>query len=166
MAAYVGLSLLVGIRTEEVRSLKWRHVKLDVPADTVPHVEVWRSVRRRGETKTLKSRRTLAMPHQLVVVLRALRSAQQSQRAALGLSWSDEDFVFGTDSGEQRSAHDVRRAFRALLGEAGFENPEAWTPRELRTSFVSVLSDHGIPTEVIARVAGHSTTEITERVYR
>ncbi|MFF3318609.1 tyrosine-type recombinase/integrase [Streptomyces sp. NPDC003035] len=155
-----------GIRTEEVRPLKWRHVKLDVPADTVPHVEVWRSVRRRGETKTLKSRRTLAMPHQLVVVLRALRSAQQSQRAALGLSWSDEDFVFGTDSGEQRSAHDVRRAFRVLLGEAGFENPEAWTPRELRTSFVSVLSDHGIPIEVIARVAGHSTTEITERVYR
>lgn len=164
--AYVALSLLVGIRTEEVRPLKWSHVKLDVPRDTAPHVEVWRSVRRTGETKTRKSRRTLAMPQQLVVVLRTLRDAQQSQRAALGLAWSDEEFVFGTDSGAQRSAHDVRRAFRVLLKEAGFVNPEAWTPRELRTSFVSVLSDHGIPIEVIARVAGHSTTQTTERVYR
>ncbi|MFI8767297.1 tyrosine recombinase XerC [Streptomyces sp. NPDC053792] len=164
--AYVALSLLVGIRTEEVRPLKWSHVKLDVPDGTMPHVEVWRSVRRQGETKTRKSRRTLAMPQQLVAVLRSLRVAQQAQRDRLGLAWSDEDFVFGTDSGQQRTAEAVRRAFRALLKEAGFEDPKAWTPRELRTSFVSVLSDHGIPIEVIARVAGHSTTQVTERVYR
>ncbi|MFD3944065.1 tyrosine recombinase XerC [Streptomyces sp. NPDC058579] len=164
--AYLALSLLVGIRTEEVRPLTWSHVKLDVPEDSVPHVEVWRSVRRRGETKTRKSRRTLAMPQQLVGTLRALREVQQAQRALLGLSWRDDDYVFGTDSGAVRSAHDVRRAFRALLKEAGFETPESWTPRELRTSFVSVLSDHGIPIEVIARVVGHSTTQTTELVYR
>ncbi|MFD3728284.1 tyrosine recombinase XerC [Streptomyces sp. NPDC058671] len=164
--AYLALSLLVGIRTEEVRPLMWSHVKLDVPDGTMPHIEVWRSVRRTGETKTRKSRRTLAMPQQLVAILRSLREAQQAQRELLGLAWSDEDFVFGTASGHQRTAEDVRRAFRTLLKEAGFENPEAWTPRELRTSFVSVLSDHGIPIEVIARVAGHSTTQTTERVYR
>jgi hypothetical protein len=27
-----------------------------------PHVEVWRSVRRTGDTKTRKSRRTIALP--------------------------------------------------------------------------------------------------------
>ncbi|MFE5548310.1 tyrosine recombinase XerC [Streptomyces sp. NPDC056534] len=164
--AYVALSLLVGIRTEEVRPLTWSHVKLEVPDGTMPHVEVWRSVRREGETKTRKSRRTLAMPKQLVSVLSSLCEAQQAQRALLGLAWSDEDFVFGTDSGQQRTAEGVRRAFRSLLKEAGFEDPKAWTPRELRTSFVSVLSDHGIPIEVIARVAGHSTTHVTEQVYR
>lgn len=36
----------------------------------------------------------------------------------------------------------------------------------LRTSFVSLLSDHGIPIEVIARVVGHSGSNTTERVYR
>ncbi|MGW4724506.1 tyrosine-type recombinase/integrase [Streptomyces sp. NPDC004291] len=55
---------------------------------------------------------------------------------------------------------------RTRSKEAGFEDPRAWTPRELRTSFVSVLSDHGIPIEVIARVAGHSNTQVTEQVYR
>ncbi|MEV7671553.1 site-specific integrase [Streptomyces sp. NPDC088752] len=164
--AYLALSLLVGIRTEEVRPLTWNHVKLDVPDGTVSHIEVWRSVRRQGETKTRKSRRTLAMPQQLVTVLRSLRESQRAQRGALGLTWNDEDFVFSTDSGQQRTAEAVRRAFRALLKEAGFEDPRAWTPRELRTSFVSVLSDHGIPIEVIARVAGHSNTQVTEQVYR
>ncbi|MFD3532535.1 tyrosine recombinase XerC [Streptomyces sp. NPDC058664] len=164
--AYLALSLLVGIRTEEVRPLTWSHVKLDVPDGTMPHIEVWRSVRRTGETKTRKSRRTLAMPQQLVAILCSLRETQQAQRESLGLVWSDEDFVFGTASGQQRTAEDVRRAFRTLLKEAGFEDPGAWTPRELRTSFVSVLSDHGIPIEVIARVVGHSTTQTTEQVYR
>ncbi|MFF3840774.1 tyrosine-type recombinase/integrase [Streptomyces sp. NPDC001930] len=137
-----------------------------MPDGTMPHIEVWRSVRRQGETKTRKSRRTLAMPQQLVAVLRSLRQAQQVQRGLLGLAWSDEDFVFGTDSGQQRTAEAVRRAFRTLLREAGFEDPKTWTPRELRTSFVSVLSAHGIPIEVIARVAGHSNTQVTEKVYR
>jgi len=28
--------------------------------------------------------------------------------------------------------------------------PEEWTPREMRHSFVSLLSDHGVPLEKIA----------------
>ncbi|WP_371258598.1 tyrosine-type recombinase/integrase [Streptomyces sp. CC53] len=164
--AYVVVSLLVGIRTEEVRPLKWSRVHLSPADGVVPHIEVWRSVRRRGEMKTHKSRRTLAVPRQVVVVLEELQAEQRRRREALGLAWDPEGFVFGTDSGEQRTADQVRRSFRALLRQAGFEQPEKWTPRELRHSFVSLLSDRGIPIEVIARVVGHSTTVVTEKVYR
>ncbi|PNE41600.1 tyrosine-type recombinase/integrase [Streptomyces noursei] len=163
---YVAVSLLVGIRTEEVRPLTWDRVHLDPPSGTAPHIEVWRSVRRRGETKTVKSRRTLAMPKQLVETLRAYQKAQQVRRESLGLSWGDGDFVFGTSSGEQRTAENVRRNFRVLLGEAGFIEPKQWTPRELRHSFVSILSDHGVPLEKIARLVGHSSSQTTEAVYR
>jgi integrase len=41
-----------------------------------------------------------------------------------------------------------------------------WTPRELRHSFVSLLSDSGIPLEEISRLVGHSSTAVTEQVYR
>ncbi|MFJ8078665.1 site-specific integrase, partial [Streptomyces sp. NPDC096176] len=164
--AYVVVSLLVGIRTEEVRPLTWNRVHLAPPAGTAPHIEVWRSVRRREETKTRSSRRTLAVPRQLVAVLLVHRDNQQRRRETLGLTWNEDGYVFGTDSGEQRSAFTVRRSFRALLEAAGFTHPEEWTPRELRHSFVSLLSDHGIPLEVIARVVGHSGTQTTEAVYR
>ena len=39
-------------------------------------------------------------------------------------------------------------------------------PRELRHSFVSLLSDNGIPLEEISRLVGHSSTATTEAVYR
>ena len=39
-----------------------------------------------------------------------------------------------------------------------------WTPRELRHSFVSLLSDAGVPLEDIAQLVGHSGTTVTELV--
>ncbi|QKW01700.1 tyrosine-type recombinase/integrase [Streptomyces sp. NA02536] len=45
-------------------------------------------------------------------------------------------------------------------------NADEWTPRELRHSFVSLLSDRGVPLEVISRLVGHSGTAVTEEVYR
>lgn len=41
-----------------------------------------------------------------------------------------------------------------------------WTLRELRHSFVSLLSDSGIPVEEISRLVGHKSTVVTELVYR
>jgi integrase len=43
---------------------------------------------------------------------------------------------------------------------------DGWTPRELRTSFVSLLSHRGVSIEEIARLAGHASTRTTEVVYR
>lgn len=45
-------------------------------------------------------------------------------------------------------------------------NAKDWTPRELRHSFVSLLSDNGMPLEEISRLVGHSSTAVTELVYR
>jgi integrase len=40
------------------------------------------------------------------------------------------------------------------------------TPRELRHSFVSVLSDAGVPVEEISQLVGHSGTTVIQLVYR
>ncbi|MFF9896171.1 tyrosine-type recombinase/integrase [Streptomyces longispororuber] len=164
--AYVVLSLLVGVRPEEARPLTWKHVHLAESGSGKPHVDVWRSVRRHGDTKTRKSRRSLAMPKQAALVMKAHRVRQKAECLAAGEAWTDDRLVFPTETGERRDATNVRRNFRALLREAGFEDPGVWTTRELRTSFVSLLSDHGIPIEVIARLVGHSASGTTERVYR
>ena len=41
-----------------------------------------------------------------------------------------------------------------------------WTPRELRHSLVSLLSDSGVSIEAIADLCGHAGTTVTEKVYR
>ena len=44
--------------------------------------------------------------------------------------------------------------------------PGTTGPRELRTSFVSLMSHQGVSIEEIARLVGHATTRTTEIVYR
>lgn len=65
--AYIVTALLTGARTEELRALTWEHLDLDV--DPLG-VQVWRSVRPGGDTKTEKSRRTLELPDRCVDALR------------------------------------------------------------------------------------------------
>jgi integrase len=52
-----------------------------------------------------------------------------------------------------------------LCKEAGLDSNE-WTPREMRHSFVSLMSEAGVPLEAIARVVDHSSTKVTQLVYR
>jgi integrase len=52
------------------------------------------------------------------------------------------------------------------VAKAAGLDPTEWTPRELRHSFVSLLSDSGVPIEDIADLCGHAGTTVTETVYR
>ncbi|MDT0447395.1 site-specific integrase [Streptomyces johnsoniae] len=170
MHAYVIVSLLTGARTEELRPLTWDHVGLEGRPDSKPpvppHIAVWRSVREGGDTKTRKSRRTLALPARAVAALRVQRRRQQRQREAAGVDWRESGLVFTSEVGTPMDAANVRRAFRRALAKAEGIDPAEWTPRELRHSFVSLLSDHDVPVEEIARLVGHAATATTEKVYR
>ncbi len=168
MHAYIVLSLLAGIRTEEARALRWQHVNLDGdPAarpPVPPHVAVWRSVRVHGDTKTERSRRTLGLPATAVQALCAWSGSQAGERLAAGDNWQDTGLVFTTHHGAALDAANVRKMFKRVCTEAG--TGDGWTPRELRTSFVSLLSHHGVSIEEIARLVGHASTRTTEVVYR
>ncbi len=167
MRAYIALCLATGIRTEEARALRWEHVTFGDP-DADPPVPasaaVWRSVRAHGDTKTEKSRRTLALPQMAIDALRAHKDQQAADRHVAGVQWSERDLVFATRTGAALDAANVRREFRAVCTAANI-GPK-WTPRELRHSFVSLMSTSGVPVEEIARLAGHSSSRTTEVVYR
>jgi len=167
MHAYISLCLATGIRTEEARALRWENIDFGDPAANPPmpaSAAVWRSVRSHGDTKTEKSRRTLALPEMAVNALWAHRERQAEERDTSGMTWSDRDLVFSTRTGAPLDAANVRREFRAVCKAAKIGGN--WTPRELRHSFVSLMSSSGVPVEEIARLAGHSNTRTTEVVYR
>jgi integrase len=168
MYAYIVLCLLVGVRTEEARALRWEHVDLDGDADAEPpvppHVAVWRSVRVHSETKTQRSRRTLGLPQMAMEALRALQESQADERLAVGDRWQDTGLVFITQLGTALDAANVRKMFRRACRAARIG--EHWTPRELRHSFVSLMSDSNVPLEKIAVLVGHSSSRTTETVYR
>ena len=68
----------------------------------------------------------------------------------------------GTQMDPANVCRDLRRALKLVPGL----EPEDWTPRELRHSFVSLLSDAGVPVEMISQLVGHRGTSVTEIVYR
>jgi len=171
MHAYVVVSLLTGARTEEMRGLRWDHVVAyeDQRQAWIPVTEagwghkkfaiyVWRSVRASGDTKTKKSRRSLALPKRAAEALRGSWDARPAENRGSGL-------VFCTANGDELDKDTVRRAFRKVLAGTSLD-PAQWAPRELRHSFVSLLDDANVPIEKISRLVGHADTTTTETVYR
>jgi integrase len=91
--AYVVVSLLTGIRTEEARAVRWSRVVawVDRERQWRPVTEVgfdherlaiyvWRSVRANGDTKTEKSRRTLELPTQAAEAPHTHHTRQAGER--------------------------------------------------------------------------------------
>jgi integrase len=110
--AYVVLSVMTGVRTEEARALRWDHVVAWVPEAREWHpvaeagwrrkkyaVYVWRSVREDGDTKTEKSRRTLEIPGDVAKALKEHHARQAQQRLEVGQAWQGNDLVFCTSIG-------------------------------------------------------------------
>lgn len=171
MHAYIVVSLLTGARTEEMRGLRWDHVVafdeqrqawIPVPETGWSHkkfaIYVWRSVRTGGDTKTKKSRRSLALPRRAADALRTLWDASPLGSRGSGL-------VFSADDGKELDKDTVRRAFRRALTRTSLDTKQ-WAPREMRHSFVSLLDDANVPIEKISRLVGHADTTTTETVYR
>jgi integrase len=170
IGAYIVVSLMTGARTEELRALTWNHIDLDgdpsVEPPVPPSMRVWRSVRAGGDTKSKRSRRTLELPRRCVEALRDQRATQTEARTDAGDRWVEHNLVFATSVGTPLDSANVRRSFRAVARSAAGLSADEWTPRELRHSFVSLLSSSGVPIEDISRLVGHVSTSVTEKVYR
>jgi integrase len=103
--AFIALCLLSGIRSEEARALTWDHVVAWVddatgwqPVSVVGFdgaragadrlaIYVWRSVRHGGDTKTVKSRRTLALPQRCDRTSRAGSGTTRAGFCAMPALW-------------------------------------------------------------------------------
>ena len=122
LEAYLALSLMTGIRTEEARALTWEHVDLRrrsgrEPARAAPRGRValgpvsWRHQDRAEQ-------RTLAMPEFVADVLREHRTRQAADRLRAGPRWKEDDLVFASTIGTPRSAGNVRRDFQRICETA------------------------------------------------
>ncbi|MBT2213770.1 tyrosine recombinase XerC [Actinomadura sp. NEAU-AAG7] len=160
LGAYIILAIVSGLRTEELRTLKWSDVDLDKAT-----VYVLRADRHKGETKTTLSRRGLGIADMAVEALRSLKTRQAAERLKAGETYQDHDLVFCHVDGRPYAAQHVRHRFAKVIKAANL-NPREWCPRELRHTFVSIMSDHDVPIEKISILVGHSSTKITETIYR
>lgn len=83
--------------------------------------------------------------------LREHRKRQAEDRLAAGAPWQDHGLVFASAIGTPLDAANVRREFGKITEAAGLG--VGWAPRDLRHTFVSLMSADSVPIEEIARLA-------------
>lgn len=167
LGAMFRLMLLTGLRPGEAGGLCWDAVDLDAGLLTVR-----RAVRREDgaarvvdELKTAASHRTIGLPVPAVEVLRAQRRVVAELKLAAP-SWREGPgggLVFPTVNGGPWNPSNVLRE----LGDICVRNDlPRLRPNELRHSAATVLSDRGVPLELIADLLGHTSTRMLDATYR
>jgi integrase len=163
-AARWTVALAVGLRQSEALGLRWADVDLEKGA-----LSVRRGLHRVGgqglvyeEPKADRSRRTVALPAQLVEALRAHRAAQLEERIAAGPLWQDHDLVFAQPNGRPIERKSDWRSWKALLREADVRVVRL---HDGRHTAATLLLSEGVHPRVVMEVLGHAQMRTTTDTY-
>lgn len=157
------VTMTLGLRQSEVLGLRWSDVDLD---EGVLHVR--RSLQRYNgeyhldEVKTVRSRRTLTLPAQLIEVLRAHRDRQSFEARAEGWQGDDWGLAFCREDGYPLHGSVVTNYFQGRLAEAGIRKVRF---HDLRHGAATYLVAAGVPMRVVMAQLGHSQMAITSDLY-
>jgi integrase len=114
------------------------------------------------EPKADRSRRTLALPAQLVDALRAHRAAQLEERITAGPLWQDHDLVFAQPNGRPIERKSDWRAWKTLLRDAGVREVRL---HDGRHTAATLLLSEGVHPRVVMEVLGHAQMRTTTDTY-
>lgn len=163
-AARWTVALAVGLRQSEALGLRWADIDLEAG-----RLSVRRGLHRvagKGlvyeEPKADRSRRTLALPAQLVEGLRAQRTAQLAERLAAGPLWEDHCLVFAQPNGRPIDRKADWRAWKALLRAAGVREVRL---HDGRHTAATLLLTAGVHPRVVMELLGHSQMRTTTDTY-
>jgi integrase len=163
-AARWTVALAVGLRQSEALGLRWSDIDLDVGTLTV----------RRGlhrvagkglvyeEPKADRSRRTLALPAQLVEALHRHCVVQLEEREAAGSLWEEHDLVFAQVNGRPLDKRSDWEAWKALLKRAAVREVRL---HDGRHTAATLLLSEGVHPRVVMELLGHAQMRTTTDTY-
>ena len=157
------LLLSLGLRRGEVCGLRWENVDLEKPTLRVSEALV--TVKGKPELttpKTLKSRRVLRLPLDVVQVLREHRAAQEQMNLENGVTPSNS-WVFTLEQGRPVHPDSLKRVLARVCRVAGVRRVRI---HDLRHTWASLARRAGVPLEVVSEKLGHTRSSFTADVYR
>ena len=163
-AARWTVALALGLRQSEALGLQWPDIDLD--RGTLSVRRGLHRVAGQGlvfeEPKSTRSRRTLALPSQLVEALRLHRAAQLKEHLAAGSERQDLDMVFTQPNGLPLDRKADWHAWRALLSAADVRQVRL---HDGRHTAATLLLTAGVHPRVVMELLGHSQMRTTTDVY-
>ena len=155
--------IYTGMRVGELTALHWDDVNLDKAMITVRY-NLYRldGKYQLSTPKTKSSARVIALPPQLVEILRMQKAWQEDRKKAVGHRWIERGAVFTGNYGEYMAKSYINLQFKWLLEKHNFPDIHI---HDLRHANASLLINMGVPVKVISEHLGHSDTRTTETIY-
>ncbi|OBG19719.1 site-specific integrase [Mycobacterium sp. 852002-51057_SCH5723018] len=157
------LLTLAGWRRSEVLGLAWSAVDFDAGTVSVAQgrVVVRGAGTATGGPKSERSRRTLPMPADVMLALRALSAQQKRERVAFGPTWIDAGLVAVNPDGSPIRPETYSKAFRRHCAAAGVPVIRL---HDTRHTAATRMLDSGATVSAAAKWLGHDPA-MTLRVY-
>lgn len=162
--------LVTFIRAGEAMALKWRDIDFNKRemriSKTVARVKNREAEKGEQKTKVITTKpktgsgtRVVMLTDEAIEALTFIREHSEFT--------SPDDYVITTSSGNHVSEDRLFRAVRNLIDIAGLANDarKNFGVHSLRHSGISYYLRHGVPVEVISKMAGHASTAITSTIY-
>ena len=114
------------------------------------------------EQKSVRSRRTIALPGVVVTALRSHRVRQLEARLVAGGRWQARGVIFASAIGTPLEPRNVTRQFKALLVAAALPNIRL---HDLRHWCATLLLTQGVNPRVVMETLEHSQVSLTLNTY-
>lgn len=158
---FIVLGVECGLRPQEIMALTWDRIHPD-------YITIDQAVKERtpgnvqiGTTKTEQERHVATTPY-LVDKLR-VHKTQQEIRAALTADYNRKaNLVVADATGNVPDRRYIRRYMHKVADRAGVPRIP---PKNLRSTYISLMNDLGVPLPLIQQAAGHSSPEVTSKHY-
>jgi integrase len=157
-------ALFTGMRRSELLGLKWGDIDL-----ILGQIHVSRGLHhlKNGsyiftEPKSAKSRRTIALPPTVTLLLKEHHAKWKLEGLVHGVVSKDDDLVFCTTEGKPLRPNTVTRAWSTLAKKAGVKVIRL---HDARHTHASIMLKQGIHPKIVQERLGHSSIQMTLDTY-
>lgn len=112
-------------------------------------------------TKT-KNVRYVALPDELISILRQYRNWYNLERFRLCGAWEDNGYVFCRSLGAAMPPSYINRLLHDVFKRHGIQG---FTPHQFRHTYASLMIAHGVDIVTVSKTLGHKSTKTTLDIY-
>ena len=161
--AIIMLALDLGCRRGEITGLTWDDIDFNTGKVTINKTTqyAYGKIYEKG-TKTENSNRVNFISKTTLNVLRKHQKEQMERKMLLGSKWINTNRVFTTDNGGNMHPDTPTKLLDHVISKY---NLKRITFHGLRHTSISLMISKGVQSQIISRKVGHSSVQITDRIY-
>ena len=158
------ITVIFGLRREEVLGLKWDSVNFENETVTIKHTVVCydKKVFQKDSTKNDSSFRSFPLLPEVKEILLSLKAQEQENKRLFGKSYNNNDYIFKWQDGTPFNPNYITRKWSKLLSQYNLRHIRF---HDLRHSCASLLVSLGFTIKDIQEWLGHSDIQTTANIY-